>query len=84
MSLLKIEGLKKNYGDVEALKGIDLEVNKGEVVVILGPSGCGKSTFLRCINGLEEIKSGTITLEGEGVLGKDISWVDVRQKIGMV
>lgn len=82
--LLKIEGIKKNYGEMEALKGIDLNINKGEVVVILGPSGCGKSTLLRCINGLEEINDGNISLDREGVLGKDIPWVKVRQKIGMV
>lgn len=60
MALLEIKNLVKNYGDVEALKGINLSIEKGEVVVILGPSGCGKSTFLRCLNGLEEIKSGQI------------------------
>lgn len=60
MALLEIKNLVKNYGDVEALKGINLSIEKGEVVVILGPSGCGKSTFLRCLNGLEEIKRGQI------------------------
>ena len=55
MALLEIKNLVKNYGDVEALKGISLSVEKGEVVVILGPSGCGKSTFLRTLNGLEPI-----------------------------
>ncbi|MDS0527291.1 amino acid ABC transporter ATP-binding protein [Clostridium sp. SHJSY1] len=82
--LLKIQDLRKNYGNTEALKGINLEVNKGEVVVILGPSGCGKSTFLRCINGLEDIKEGTINLKDEGILGRDIPWKNVREKIGMV
>ena len=84
MALLEIKDLIKNYGEVEALKGINLSVEKGEVVVILGPSGCGKSTFLRCINGLEEIKSGQILLENSGELGKDISWTKARQRIGMV
>lgn len=84
MTLLKVNNLRKNFGEVEALKGINLDVNKGEVVVILGPSGCGKSTFLRCINGLEEIKSGEIKLNDSEILGKDIPWVEVRQKIGMV
>lgn len=84
MALLKVKDLVKNYGDVEALKGINLNVQKGEVVVILGPSGCGKSTFLRCLNGLESIKSGHLILEGAGELGKDISWVKARQRIGMV
>lgn len=82
--LLKVKGIEKKYGDVEALKGIDLEVKKGEVVVILGPSGCGKSTFLRCINGLEEISNGEIHLEGYGVLGKETPFEKVRGIIGMV
>jgi polar amino acid transport system ATP-binding protein len=82
--LLKVSNLKKNYGDIEALKGIDLEVKKGEVVVILGPSGCGKSTFLRCLNGLEQIKEGDIHLAGYGVLGKEISFDKVRGTVGMV
>ena len=84
MALLEIKNLVKNYGDVEALKGINLSIEKGEVVVILGPSGCGKSTFLRCLNGLEEIKSGQILLQNAGELGKDIPWVKARQRIGMV
>ena len=84
MALLEIKQLVKNYGEVEALKGINLSVEKGEVVVILGPSGCGKSTFLRCINGLESIQSGQILLEDAGELGKDISWTKARQRIGMV
>ena len=84
MALLEIKNLVKNYGDVEALKGINLSIEKGEVVVILGPSGCGKSTFLRCLNGLEEIKSGQILLQNTGELGKNIPWVKARQRIGMV
>lgn len=82
--LLKIEGLKKEYGNMTALDDINLEVKKGEVVVILGPSGCGKSTLLRCLNGLEEIKEGTITFGSKGVIGKDIKWEAVRGEIGMV
>ncbi|MER0128456.1 ATP-binding cassette domain-containing protein, partial [Franconibacter daqui] len=62
----------------------DLDVEQGEVVVILGPSGCGKSTLLRCINGLEPIQGGEIRLTGSGVLGKDVDWTNARQKIGMV
>ncbi|PJG86012.1 amino acid ABC transporter ATP-binding protein [Conservatibacter flavescens] len=84
MALLDVKNLVKYYGDVEALKGINLSVEKGEVVVILGPSGCGKSTFLRCLNGLEEIKSGQLLLENYGELGRDLSWVKARQHIGMV
>lgn len=84
MPLLEINDLVKYYGDTLALNGINLSVEKGEVVVILGPSGCGKSTLLRCINGLEEIKSGQLILQNEGVLGKDLPWVKARQHIGMV
>ena len=84
MPLLEIKNLVKYYGETLALNGINLSVEKGEVVVILGPSGCGKSTFLRCINGLEEIKSGQLILQNEGELGKDLPWVKARQHIGMV
>ena len=84
MALLDVKNIVKNYGDVEALKGLSLSVEKGEVVVILGPSGCGKSTFLRTLNGLEPIKSGQLLLQNVGELGKDISWVKARQRIGMV
>ncbi len=84
MSLLSIENLKKSYADSHVLRGINLDVAQGEVVVILGPSGCGKSTLLRCINGLEPIQGGHIELRGSGILGQDISWIKARQKIGMV
>lgn len=83
-TILKIEGLKKSYGDLEVLKNIDLEVKKGEVVVILGPSGCGKSTLLRCLNGLDNIQEGKISFDdGEG-LNEVKSWDKLRGKIGMV
>ena len=84
MVLLDIQHLSKAFGEKQILQDINLSVSQGEVVVILGPSGCGKSTLLRCINGLELIQNGDITLEGSGVLGTDMAWVDVRQKIGMV
>ncbi|MFC6053153.1 glutamine ABC transporter ATP-binding protein [Acinetobacter sp. Ac_877] len=84
MSLLEIKDLKKSFADTQILKGINLNVAQGEVVVILGPSGCGKSTLLRCINGLEEIQAGEIRLEGRGVLGQDVEWTKVRQDVGMV
>ena len=83
-ALLSLAAIDKFYGDTHALRGIHLEVQSGEVVVVLGPSGCGKSTLLRCINGLEPIQGGTITLQGHGVLGRDISWHAARQHIGMV
>ena len=83
-ALLSLAAIDKFYGDTHALRGINLDVQSGEVVVLLGPSGCGKSTLLRCINGLEPIQGGTITLQGHGVLGRDISWHAARQHIGMV
>jgi len=82
---LSIRGLKKSYGDAEILKGVNLDVRQGEVVVILGPSGSGKSTFLRCINGLEEIQGGEVRLDGETISGlKNSVLPAVRQKLGMV
>jgi len=67
MSRISIKGLRKNYGNVEVLKGIDLDIEKGEFVVFVGRSGCGKSTLLRCIAGLETISEGTISIEGRDV-----------------
>ncbi len=64
MSLLKIEGVRKRFGDNEVLKGISLEIGKGEVIAILGPSGSGKTTLLRCINFLERADEGKLTLDG--------------------
>ncbi|MGA6137091.1 MULTISPECIES: amino acid ABC transporter ATP-binding protein [Acinetobacter] len=84
MTLLSIQHLHKFYKQSHILHGIDLEVQQGEVVVILGPSGCGKSTLLRCINGLEPIQDGEIHLKDVGVLGQDLPWDSVRQQIGMV
>ena len=82
--LLEVKGLHKQYGDRKVLNGIDLNVKKGEVVVILGPSGCGKSTFLRCINGLEPIQGGSIKFKGKNLENKNTDWREVRQSIGMV
>ena len=81
--MLEIKSLKKNFGTKKVLKGIDLEVNKGDVVGIIGPSGCGKSTLLRTINLLELPTSGTINFEGENLDFKD-NLTLVRRKIGMV
>lgn len=82
--LLEIRNLNKDYGNGPILNGVSLDVHKGEVIVLIGPSGCGKSTFLRCINGLEEIQSGEILLDGEVITGNKTNWKEVRQKIGMV
>ena len=83
--VLSAKNIIKNYGDLEVLKGINLDIHKGEVVVIIGASGCGKSSFLRCMNGLEDIQGGEITLDNEikfSELKEDIT--KIRQKIGMV
>ena len=80
--MLKISNLHKSYGKNEILKGINLEVKKGEILVILGPSGCGKSTLLRCINGLEEINLGEIYFKNEKITNTNLR--QIRQKIGMV
>ena len=81
---LSIRGLKKSFGDNVILSGLDLDVRKGEVVVVLGPSGCGKSTLLRCINGLETIDGGVISLDGDPISDDPKKLPAVRQRIGMV
>lgn len=82
--LLQIKDLHKGYGQKEILKGINLNVHKGEVVVVLGPSGCGKSTLLRCLNGLETIQGGSIEFDGKNLADRNVNWQEIRQKIGMV
>ena len=81
--MLEIKDLKKSFGKNNVLNGINLKVNKGDIVGIIGPSGCGKSTLLRCINQLEVPDSGEVIFEGEKIVGsKNI--LNVRKKIGMV
>jgi len=82
--LLSIRNLTKRYGDQTILESLNLDLHKGEVVVILGPSGSGKSTLLRCVNGLEEKQGGSIVMDGAGEFGKDLPWEAARQKVGMV
>ena len=82
--LLKVTHLHKEFGPNVVLKDINLTVKKGEVVVIIGPSGCGKSTFLRCLNGLEDIQGGVITVDGLPVEAGKRDITKLRQKIGMV
>jgi len=81
--MIEIKGLKKSFDDLHVLKGIDLHIDEGEVVVIIGPSGSGKSTLLRCINFLEEPTSGTITVDGI-TLDSDANINKVREEVGMV
>ena len=82
--MIKIKDLKKNFGDLEVLKGVDLEVQKGEVLVVIGPSGSGKSTLLRCINRLEEPTGGEIWFEGRKINDPKVNIDEVRQQMGMV
>ncbi len=82
--IIETKQLKKSFGNVEVLKGIDLAVKKGEVVVIIGPSGSGKSTFLRCLNLLEVPTGGEIFFDGENLLDKKTNIDLHRRKMGMV
>jgi polar amino acid transport system ATP-binding protein len=85
MSIVEIAGLRKSYGSNEVLKGIDLQVEKGEVIAIIGKSGSGKSTLLRCINGLEDFQSGQISVDGNPLLHHNSSAMrELRQHVGMV
>ncbi len=79
-----VANLKKNFGKLEVLKDISIDIEEGEVVVLLGPSGSGKSTFLRCLNQLETATSGTILVNGEDVTDKHTDINKLRENIGMV
>jgi len=83
--VIEVKGLKKSFGELEILKGIDTTINKGEKVVVIGPSGSGKSTFLRCLNRLEKPTSGKIIFEGKDLTElSDRQLCAVREKMGMV
>jgi ABC-type polar amino acid transport system ATPase subunit len=82
--ILKITGLHKSFGDNEVLKGIDLDVMKGQLVFMIGPSGSGKSTLLRCCNRLEEPSSGSILVDQEDITAVGADLNRIRQNIGMV
>jgi ABC-type polar amino acid transport system ATPase subunit len=82
--MVRLENVKKSFGDLVVLDGIDLQVDTGEVLVIIGRSGSGKSTLLRCVNLLEPIDSGRIFLEGEEITAKRTDVSAVRQRIGIV
>lgn len=82
--MIKVKGLKKSFGELEVLKGIDQHIKKGEKVAIIGPSGSGKSTFLRCLNLLEKPTEGEILIEGESITDKNTDINRIREKMGMV
>ncbi|WP_417280072.1 amino acid ABC transporter ATP-binding protein [Celeribacter sp.] len=82
--MIEIQNVRKSFGQLEVLKGIDLNVAKGEVVTVIGGSGSGKSTLLTCINGLEPIDSGKIVVDGTEVHAKSTDLNKLRQKIGIV
>lgn len=84
MSMIEFQNVEKFYGRFHALKGINLQFEKGEVVVVIGPSGSGKSTMLRCINGLEEISSGKLLINGKDLRDKGTKLTEIRKNIGMV
>ncbi|MBP3087269.1 amino acid ABC transporter ATP-binding protein [Mycolicibacterium fortuitum] len=81
---IRIEGLKKSFGDLVVLDGIDTTISKGEVVCVIGPSGSGKSTFLRCLNKLEDITAGKVTVDGFDLTDRRVDLDKVRQHVGMV
>ena len=82
--MIEIKGVHKSFGDLEVLKGIDLTVNRGEVVSIIGASGSGKSTLLYCINAIEKINGGNILVDGVNVHDKSTDINKLRQNLGMV
>ncbi|MBC2934576.1 amino acid ABC transporter ATP-binding protein [Nocardioides sp. zg-1228] len=82
--VVEMRDILKSYGDTVVLEGVDLDVHRGEVVVLIGPSGAGKSTLLRCINGLERIQGGTIRFAGEELSYQEKELNRARSRIGMV
>ncbi len=82
--MVRLEAVRKSFGDLVVLDGIDLEVAPGEVLVVIGASGSGKSTLLRCVNLLEPVDSGRIFLEGREITGKGVKVSQVRQRVGIV
>ena len=82
--IISVKDLQKSFGKLNVLSGIDIDINRGDVVVVIGPSGSGKSTFLRCLNRLEESTGGNIFFEGEDITDKNVNINKHRQKMGMV
>ncbi|MBE6982439.1 MAG: amino acid ABC transporter ATP-binding protein [Ruminococcaceae bacterium] len=82
--MIRVENLQKSFGDLHVLDGINIDINKGDVVVVVGPSGSGKSTFLRCLNRLEESTGGSILFDGEDITDPKVDINRHRRKMGMV
>ena len=82
--IVSVKEVYKSFGELEVLKGITFDVMKGEVICIIGPSGSGKSTLIRCINALNDIQSGSITVEGQEVHAPNLDKLELRKKVGMV
>ncbi len=82
--IIRVENLQKAFGELSVLAGIDINIYRGDVVVVVGPSGSGKSTFLRCLNRLEESTGGSIYFEGEDITNPSVNINKHRQKMGMV
>ena len=83
-TLIRVENLQKSFGQLNVLDGIDIDIYRGDVVVVVGPSGSGKSTFLRCLNRLEESTGGSIYFNGEDITDSNVNINKHRQKMGMV
>jgi len=84
MPIISIRDVHKSFGALEVLKGVSLDVRKGEVICIIGPSGSGKSTLIRCINGLNDIQKGSITVAGQEVNDPKLDLLALRRKVGIV
>lgn len=82
--MVSLKDVHKSFGELEVLKGVSLDVMKGEVICVIGPSGSGKSTLIRCINALNPINKGSITVEGQEVHDPDLDKLELRKKVGMV
>ena len=82
--IVSVKEVHKSFGELEVLKGVSFDVMKGEVICIIGPSGSGKSTLIRCINALNDIQSGSITVEGQEVHDPKLDKLELRKKVGMV
>ena len=82
--MVSIKDVHKSFGDLEVLKGVSMDVMKGECICIIGPSGSGKSTLIRCVNALNDIQQGSILVEGQEVNDPDLDKLELRKKVGMV